>query len=194
MNVYDFDNTIYDGESVFDFYIFCAKRRPALFRYIFTVLSAWAKYKLMLLSREKLMELAGEYAARLISQMSDSGQIVKEFWDCHENKIKPFYLENKRPDDVIVSASVGFLLREICNRLGVERLVCSEIDPETGKVSRLCYRQNKPYLFAEDFPNEKIDNFYSDSMNDLPMMSIATNAFLVKGDKVKPVPKSKTAK
>lgn len=30
MNVYDFDNTIYDGDSSIDFYIFCLKRHPSI--------------------------------------------------------------------------------------------------------------------------------------------------------------------
>ena len=29
MNVYDFDGTIYDGDSTFDFYKYCMKKHPA---------------------------------------------------------------------------------------------------------------------------------------------------------------------
>lgn len=194
MNAYDFDNTIYDGESVFDFYIFCAKRHPALFRYIFIILIAWGKYKLMLLSREKLMELAEKYAVKFIEEVRDVEAIVHEFWDKHICKIKPFYLKTMREDDVIVTASVRFLIAEACERFGIKRLVCSEVDIKTGEIKRLCFRQNKPGFFLSDFPNEKITNFYSDSMNDLPMMCLAENAFLVKGHKIKPVPKEKITK
>ena len=35
MNVYDFDNTIYDGESVFDFYHYSVRKQPKLIRYLF---------------------------------------------------------------------------------------------------------------------------------------------------------------
>lgn len=191
MNVYDFDNTIYSGESVFDFYLFCVKRYPSLARYVFIILLSWAKYKLLLLSREKLLELAKRYAMKFVDTVGSVEKLVGEFWDTHENKIKKFYLREKRDDDVIVSASVSFLLGDICARLGIKNLVCSEIDTATGEVRRLCFRQSKPDFFKSAFPDGKIENFYSDSMNDLPMMRLAENAYLVRGEKIVPVEKER---
>ena len=34
MRVFDFDGTIYDGESLFDLYLFSAKYNPKVLRYI----------------------------------------------------------------------------------------------------------------------------------------------------------------
>lgn len=187
MNVYDFDNTIYKGESVFDFYVFCVKRHPSLIRYLFIILMAWGKYKLLLLSREKLMLLAERYAIRFIDTVSNVEELVKEFWDKNQKKIKDFYLSSRREDDVVVSASVGFLLREICGRLGISNCICSEINTDSGEIIRLCYRQNKPGYFQNAFPGSAIENFFSDSMNDLPMMKLAKNAYLVKGERIIPV-------
>ena len=34
MRVFDFDNTIYDGESVIDFYLFSLRRNPKVARYV----------------------------------------------------------------------------------------------------------------------------------------------------------------
>ena len=34
MDVYDFDGTIYDGDSSIDFYLFCLKKNIKLLRYI----------------------------------------------------------------------------------------------------------------------------------------------------------------
>lgn len=191
MNVYDFDNTIYKGESVFDFYIFCARRYPVMIRYIFVILFAWLRYKLLILSREKLMSLAEKYAAMFITSISDLEGLVKEFWDKNQRKIKKFYLETKRDDDVIVTASVGFLLREICRRVGIQNCICTEVDEKTGEIHKLCFRQNKPGYFKSEFPEAKIENFFSDSMNDLPMMQMAKNAYLVKGEKILPVAEEK---
>lgn len=33
MNVYDFDGTIYDGDSSVDFFLYALKRMPSLIRY-----------------------------------------------------------------------------------------------------------------------------------------------------------------
>ena len=41
MNVYDFDNTIYKGDSTADFIIWCVKRKPQL---AFKLLSCGASY------------------------------------------------------------------------------------------------------------------------------------------------------
>ena len=191
MNAYDFDNTIYAGESVFDFYIYCARRYPSIFKYIFIILTAWARYKLLLLSRERLMALAEKYAAEFFRQVKDVEALVKDFWDENQKKIKQFYLKARREDDVIISASVSFLLDEICARLGIRHCICSKVNTKTGHVEALCFRQNKPEHFLSEFPDGKIENFYSDSMNDVPMMKMAKKAFLVKGEKLIPVPKEK---
>ena len=191
MNVYDFDNTIYAGESVFDFYIFCVRKHPSLIRFLFIVLISWGKYKLLLLSREKLMALVEKHAMNFIKTMDNVEEFVSEFWDKNQHKIKQFYLETKRDDDVVVSASVGFLLREICGRLGIKNLVCTEVNSRTGKIYQLCFRQNKPDYFKNAFPDCKIKNFYSDSMNDLPMMKLAEKAYLVRGENVFPVAERK---
>ena len=46
MRVFDFDGTIYDGESLFDLYLFSAKYNPKVLRYIAPVLRYAIKYKL----------------------------------------------------------------------------------------------------------------------------------------------------
>lgn len=53
MNVYDFDNTLYDGESTFDFFFFCLSKNPRLLKYAFVVLCTFARYKMCLVSEEK---------------------------------------------------------------------------------------------------------------------------------------------
>ena len=34
MNIYDFDGTLYDGDSTFDFIVFSLKKHPALVRFL----------------------------------------------------------------------------------------------------------------------------------------------------------------
>ena len=46
MRVFDFDNTIYDGESVIDFYLFSLRRNPKVARYVPVVLYHLLRYKL----------------------------------------------------------------------------------------------------------------------------------------------------
>ncbi len=187
MNVYDFDNTIYKGETVLDFYKFYLKKDISLLKYIPLIFSVLLRYKMRRISLEELEKKASIYSEKNIPHIFKFS--AKEFWDKHESKIKDFYLKQQRADDVVVSASFSFLLDEICRRLGIRYCLCSEIEPESGKVKRICYRDSKPEIFKENFPNAEIDNFYTDSLNDLPMIMLAKKAYLVKGEKLTEIKK-----
>lgn len=187
MNVYDFDNTIYKGETVLDFYKFYLKKDISLLKYIPLIFSVFLRYKMRRISLEELEKKASIYSEKNIPHIFKFS--AKEFWDKHESKIKDFYLKQQRADDVVVSASFSFLLDEICRRLGIRYCLCSELEPESGKIKRICYRDSKPEIFKENFPNAEIDNFYTDSLNDLPMIMLAKKAYLVKGEKLTEIKK-----
>ena len=53
MRVFDFDNTIYDGESVFDFFLFCVKEKKSLVKYAPIVVYTTLMYELGFLSIDK---------------------------------------------------------------------------------------------------------------------------------------------
>ena len=55
MNIYDFDNTIYDGESFFDFFLEYVKVNPAIARFLPKVMFAFLKYKLGKVTVEQMM-------------------------------------------------------------------------------------------------------------------------------------------
>ena len=110
---------------------------------------------------------------------------VKDFWKEYIGNIKPFYLEQKKDDDVIISASPEFLLKPVCKRLKIKNLMASKVDMHSGKYSGVnCHGKEKVKRFYEAFPDGKIDNFYSDSYSDSPLAEIAEKAFMVDGDKV----------
>ncbi len=183
MNVYDFDNTIYDGESVVDFYIFLIKYNPRLLMLFPKMVYMLIRYKLCKITEDELLFEAEKYIKKIFNENDIKG-LMPKFWDKNAKKIKKFYLESKREDDIILSASADFLISEVCNRLGVKNVVASKIDVESGKVLRLCYRSNKIKIFKELFPETTVDKFYTDSMNDASMFEIAKQVFIVKGNKI----------
>lgn len=184
MNAYDFDNTIYDGESTLDFYFYCVKHHPRLLRFVFIVLFNLVKYKLCLITEDELMELCKKYVIAFLKDCPDAEILAKNFWKKNKRKLKTFYKDLHRDDDVIISASFGFMLRPAMELLGVDRLVCSEVDLVTGDIERLCFRRNKAELFRKLY-SEDIWDFYTDSMNDLPLMKLANGrVFLVKGNRI----------
>jgi len=187
MNVYDFDNTIYDGESVLDFYLFLLRKDFSLIRLMPKVISVLVKYKRCIISGEELLGIAEKYANDILCKFPDMEGLVREFWDRNQHKIKKFYLEAQKDDDVILSASCGFLIRDICARIGIKNVLASEIDLETRKITRICFAQTKPEIFKEYFGTQSIENFYTDSLNDRPMFDYAKNVYMVKGDKIRRV-------
>lgn len=186
MNVYDFDNTIYDGESTVDFYMFCLRRNIKLIKLLPMLMIKMLKYKLCLISIDELEKYVVKYSKKLIEAVPDPEKTAQEFWEKNFYKIKPFYLSQKKPDDIILSASFEFLLKIPATRLGVQKLICSQFDNDKGELIRVCFRNNKVPLLKEYIGDESVC-FYTDSMNDKPVIDIADEAYLVKGDIIKKI-------
>jgi phosphoserine phosphatase len=180
MNVYDFDGTIYKGDSSLDFYLFTLMKRP----YIIFLLPYQCFMCLLLFfhicSKEKMKEAFFSF----VKYVSIETMVI-QFWESHCKKIQQWYLKQKQDTDVIISASPEFLLTPlVCNMLGV-KLIASKINTISGKYTgKNCYGDEKARQFKFVFGNEKIDNFYSDSRHDAPMANIAEKAFLVKSNHI----------
>ena len=129
VNVYDFDGTIYNGDSSIDIYFFLLKRYPKLIAYFPKQMLGIVKYKLHLSSKEEMKEM---YFSFLKGIRTDK-TFVDDFWKQNQNKIKEWYLNQKRKDDVIISASPEFLLKPICEILGVENLIATKVELSSGK-------------------------------------------------------------
>lgn len=185
MNVYDFDNTIYDGESIVDFFLFCMKKKPNLTLYFPRVIYTLVLYKLRLLSIEKFYKLASKLSSAALSNKEYLDDFVKEFWKKNHRKLKPKYVNMLTSKDVIITGSPRLLMLGIMNELAVlpENIICSEFNLDTGCFEFICLRENKVAVFKEKYPKEKINNFYTDSLNDIPMMRLAKNSYLVKKNK-----------
>ncbi|MBQ5882938.1 MAG: haloacid dehalogenase-like hydrolase [Clostridia bacterium] len=186
MNVYDFDNTIYDGESVIDFFLFYCKKDKSLLRYIPAVFFALLKYKAGKVTIEQALSRYGKAVGEYYKNNAQINEDMKVFWDEHMHKIKPFYKEIQSDDDLIISGSPEFSLEIICKRLGIKKYIGSIIEKD-GSIPRLCIREAKVKAFFERYPDAEIDDLYTDSFNDKPLMDISKHVYLVKGNKIKKI-------
>ena len=189
MRVFDFDGTIYDGESLFDLYLYSARHDPKVFRYIAPVLRYAVKYKLGRATLEQMEYGVGKMTEGYLTELSRSKrvasveQLVDDFWDRYYARIKPWY--QPESDDVILTASFDITVGEACRRLGVQHLVSSTIDGNTLNVNYLNFNTNKPKRFRELYgDNVRVDEFYTDSRFDQPMIDMARRAYMVKGNKI----------
>lgn len=182
MNVYDFDGTIYDGDSSIDFYLHCVSHHPSIILAFPRQLKGFVMYGCRKISKTSLKEHYFSFLRFLKNPEND----VADFWKKNKNKIKAWYLRQKEEDDVIISASPKFLLEPVLHSMGVENVIASNVNIKTGGfASENCHDTMKPIYFRNQFPNAIIDNFYSDSNSDAPMAEISNNAFLVKDNELK---------
>lgn len=187
MNVYDFDGTIFYPDSAASFAMWCVKRHPTL---LFTYLPK-AKKSLKLYKEKKIPRYKMQRDVyTFLGKVKDLDVQVEKFWDKYEGNISSWYLKQKRPDDLIISASPTYLIAPIAKRLGV-KYVATEFDREFNVfVNNLMYGKGKSkYIIDHDFP--LIEKFYSDSLADTPLALCSEKAYLVtdKAQKINDWPK-----
>jgi phosphoserine phosphatase len=188
MNVYDFDNTIYDGESPFELFFFYLKKYPRLLmKFAPKVVVYLGKYKHQKVSMDSLVRDHLYFAEDLIRGLENYETDLAAFWDTRMHKIKSFYFQQQQEDDLIVSASPEVLLSILCERINIKNFIGTTVDFEIGKITFACFRENKAVAFKNRYPDTVIDNFYTDSMNDKALMDISTNVYLVKGKKIRQI-------
>ena len=175
---YDFDKTIYDGDSSTDFFVFMLLHRPYLLLFAPYFLVVLALYAIKIVSKKKVKELLFFYIPWHKKSLS---KLVNKFWEKHANKIFDWYSFQKKEDDIIISASLTFLLEPIMNMLSIKNWISTKYIVETGKIDgENCYGNEKLVQFKKKLKNQELEAFYSDSLSDLPMMKYARTAYLVK--------------
>ena len=179
MNIYDFDGTIYDGDSSVDYFLYSLKKQKKI---VFNIPSICIAY-LLYIAKIKDKKYFKSTFFSFVKESNNLEKDVDEFWKENIKKIKKFYLDSKEDTDIIISASPEFLLKPICNQLGV-KLIASDFDKKTGKLNgNNCYGEEKVKRLNA-IGIEKCDNFFSDSKSDIPLKNIANKAYLVKKNKI----------
>jgi len=175
MNVYDFDHTIYDGDSSVDFYLYVLKKKPYLIILLPYQLFGLIFYFFNICTKERMKEYFFVFL-----RFIPVHEMVFNFWKQNLGKIKTWYLNQKNNKDVIISASPEFLLAPlVCGQLNVS-LIASEINEKTGKfLGKNCYGQEKIIRLIAMYPKAVVSKFYSDSYTDAPLAEIAEDAFLI---------------
>lgn len=184
IDIYDFDKTIVPFDSGTLYLIYCMVHYP------------WCIFYLPYIGIRFLIMLAGLISftdfkkdcfryTRLIPKEKS----VKKFWDKYEKKVHPWFISGKKRYSVIISASPDFLLEDISERLGFDKLICTKHDPKTGAIiGQNCRKEEKVRRLYEEFNKDeiKVIDVYSDSMMDIPIFSLATNQcyHIVKSEKI----------
>lgn len=178
MNVFDFDETIYRGDSTRDFVIFCMKRHKKALLYLPYIGFVSLRYYLFHIGTKTQFK---ERMYRFL-KACDAEKDVEIFWTSHIDGIKEYYKMIHRDDDLVISASPEFLLKPLEEKLHIS-VIASRVSPIDGKTTgENCYHAEKVRRFREQYPDGTIEEFYSDSYSDEPLALLAEKAYIVDGE------------
>ena len=179
MNVYDFDGTIYNGDSTAHFIKYCALKYPKTLIYLPVTVWAFFLYILGVYSKTRFKEKMYGFLKYVPENAVD------EFWKQNKKNIKSWYYDQQQNDDIVISASPEFLIQPICSMIGIKTAMASVVDVHTGKYTgKNCHDIEKVDRLYKWDRNAKVNKFYSDSYADTPLAEIAEEAYMVRGDKL----------
>ena len=180
INAYDFDGTIYDGDSSVDFYLYCLKRKKRVLKKLPIQMWAALLYVLKRIDKSAFKEKVFSF----LQEIEDVDTYIKDFWKEHEKKMKDWYQKQKKETDVIISASPEFLLKPLEKKYHFT-VIATKVNKKTGLFeSKNCHDVEKIRRYEEQF-HKKIKEFYTDSIKaDKPMLEYAKVGYVVTKDKI----------
>ena len=181
MNIYDFDGTIYNGDSCKDIVHYGLRKHPIL------TIRALKKAKSLNKDYEKgyiQFERVKEEMLSFLFQIEDKQKFINDFVNSHIKKIKPWYLSRKNENDIIVSASYEIWVGPFVKKLGLKYVVGTRVDAD-GKILGLnCKGEEKVRRINALFQGAAIGCCYSDSSVDIPLLKMGKTAYVVEGNKL----------
>ena len=186
IDVYDFDGTIYDGDSTFDFVRFCMRRHPSMLLGLPRIARAGLK-----LAAKKIS--LTEFKSALFSVMVTYMDLETEaglFWLAPKTVKKLGRWFDDTPRDlpiVIASASPEFELKHAAKKLGVGLLIGTRADVNTGELYGVnCKGAEKITRIREELGEFTVRAMYTDDANaDAQLLAIAKEKYIVTHGHVK---------
>ena len=185
IKVFDFDNTIYRGESSIDLALYMLRYNKRILLFLPDLLWNLISYKLCIVSREKLERRINDAIKVIVRDREEILRLSRSFWLRNSHKLDEHILRLIDEEDLIITAGPFFLIDAIKHRLNTRNLICSEVDWERREVSYFNFGDNKVKRYRELCGEKKIDRFYTDSFNDKAMMDISERVFIVRNGNIK---------
>ena len=180
IDIFDFDKTLVPFDSGSLFWIYCLIHNP----WIVICVPYILVMEIPFLLGFKDLTYAKKYLFCYV-RMINLEKNVKKFWDKHEKDVfEWFKKENRERPAVVISASPDFLLKDICSRLEVDKLICTRHSSENGAIIGLnCKDEEKVRRYNEEVSGCKVINVSSDSLkSDRPIFSLGENCFHIQKD------------
>ena len=183
IDVYDFDGTIYDGDSTVDFFFFTLFRNPRIIVKLLVIFWYACLYLLHIVS----LQTFKSHFFSFVTKIKDIDQEIELFWQKKEKKINTYFLENmkEKKTTYVISASPEFLLKPFLKKWKNISVIASVVDKKTGVYTgKNCKGEEKIKRLDQKVKKYEIEHFYSDSLNDLPLANISKKSYFVTHGKV----------
>ena len=185
MKVFDFDNTLYHGESSVDLAFYMIRQNKKILLYVPYIMANLAKYKLCLIDKEKAEQGINDFLKVAVKDKSEAAETVKGFWKENRHRLDRNMIKRVKKEDVIITAGPDMLIEGIKEELGTENILSSIIDPDKREIVYFNFGENKAKRYKEVYGDTPIDSFYTDSFNDRPLMKLADKVYLVEKGRLK---------
>ncbi len=186
IDVYDFDGTIYNGDSTFDFILFCVRRHPAIVMDLPRIAGAGIRLAMKKSTLTQFKSALFSLLAARIDLDTEAGL----FW-LHPGTVKKlgdWFKETPRDLPIVIaSASPEFELRHAARLLGVKTLIGTRADVNTGELcGKNCKGAEKIVRIREALGDFTVRAMYTDDAKaDAPLLDIAEERYLVTRGKVR---------
>ena len=183
IDVYDFDGTIYDGDSTVDFFFFTLFRNPRIIVKLPVIFWYACLYLLHIVS----LQTFKSHFFSFVTKIKDIDQEIELFWQKKEKKINTYFLENMKEKKAtyVISASPEFLLKPFLKKWKNISVIASVVDKKTGVYTgKNCKGEEKIKRLDQKVKKYEIEHFYSDSLHDLPLANISKKSYFVTHGKV----------
>ena len=180
MKAFDFDNTIYRGESSIDLAVYMIRNNKKIILYLPMIFTNLVKYKLCMIGREEMETILNDFCQAVMEDKDEVPRIIERFWQTHAHKLNERILKLIGPEDIIITAGPDVLINGIRDRLHTDHIISSEVDLNSGRFTYLNFKDNKVRRYKELYGDTPIDVFYTDSYNDRALMEISDRVYLVK--------------
>lgn len=180
IDVYDFDHTLYDGDTIVDLWLFAVGRHPSLLRFLPRQLWSLLMGGLGIWSGGRAKGIFQCYFAGMRLE-----EEVEAFWASEKTRCKLCAFLHDRPNDlprVVASASARLVLLPVAELLTVDAIIGTEIDPATGVLTgENCKGEAKVTAIGKHFPGFRVRAMYTDDVKaDGPLLRLAEEQYLVR--------------
>lgn len=180
MKVFDFDNTLYHGESAVDLALYMIGNNRKIILYLPKIFVNLIKYKLCMVEKKKMVAAINDFLRNALRDKNEIFSAVDGFWEKNRCKLDKTMLKRIEKDDIIITAGPDFLINGIRDLINTDHIISSRIDAEKMKVKYLNFGENKVKGYKAMYGDRRIDCFYTDSYNDKALMDISDKVYIVK--------------